>query len=120
MKVLHIATTDYGGAGLGMINLHKSLLSKGIDSKILLAKKTTSSDTIFQMEPNFQMFHWSGNRILRKVQSVARNRGYLKTQIEQLHDKIRMSSKLCDVPVCFTSPFSTYDIIDYPWLRKPI
>ena len=118
MKVLHIATTDYGGAGLGMINLHKSLLSKGIDSKILLAKKTTSSDTIFQMEPNFQMFHWSGNRVLRKVQSVARNRGYLKTQIEQLHDKMRMSSKLCDVPVCFTSPISTYDIVDHPLVKE--
>ncbi len=118
MKILHIATTDHGGAGIGMLNLHKALLSHGIESKILLARKTTSSDTIFQAEPNCRMFHWSSNRFLRKVQTFVRNRGYLKTQIEQLHDKIRSASKLCDVPVCFTSPITTYDITDHPLVKE--
>lgn len=118
MKILHVATIDSGGAGIGMLNIHKALLSHGIDSKILLARKTTSSDTIFQMEPNSRMFHWSSNRFLRKIQNFARNRGYLKTQIEQLNDKISLSSKLCDVPVCFTSPVSTYDIVDHPLVKK--
>ena len=118
MKILHVATTDSGGAGIGMLNIHKALLSHGIDSKILLARKTTSSDTIFQMEPNSRMFHWSSNRFLRKIQRFARNRGYLKTPVEQIHDKINMSSKLCDVPVCFTSPVSTYDMVDHPLVKE--
>ena len=118
MKILHIATTDHGGAGIGMLNLHKALLSHGIESKILLARKTTSSDTIFQAEPNCRMFHWSSNKFLRKLQTFARNRGYLKTQLEQLHDKIKSASKLCDVPVCFTSPITIYDITDHPLVKE--
>lgn len=118
MKILHVATTDSGGAGIGMLNIHKALLSHGIDSKILLANKTTSSDTIFQMESNFQMFHWSNNKFLRKVQGFARNRGYLKTPVEQLHHKIRLSSKLCNASVCFTSPVSTYDIAEHPLVKE--
>lgn len=117
MKVLHIATTDYGGAGIGMINLHKSLLSKGIDSKILLAKKTTSLDTIFQMEPNFHLYKWSGNRIVRKIQSFARNRGFLKTEVELWNSRIETASKGCDVPICFTSPCTTYDITNHPLVQ---
>lgn len=41
MKILHINTFDYGGAAIGAIRIHKSLLDSGIDSNILFYKKNS-------------------------------------------------------------------------------
>lgn len=35
LRVVHIGTDIYGGAGLGMVRLHEALLKAGIDSRIL-------------------------------------------------------------------------------------
>lgn len=41
LKVLHICTTDGGGAGLCCLRIHKALLGQGIDSKVLTLNKTS-------------------------------------------------------------------------------
>ena len=43
MKVLHIGTEYHGGAGLGMLRLHKDLLAQGVDSRILCLQTNKSS-----------------------------------------------------------------------------
>jgi len=40
MKVLHITTDDYGGAGLCCLRIHQSLLNSGIDSKVVTIHNT--------------------------------------------------------------------------------
>ena len=35
MKILHISTSDRGGAGIAAVRLHEALLSDGVDSKLL-------------------------------------------------------------------------------------
>jgi len=43
MTILHISTYDTGGAAKSCIRLHEGLLRQGIDSKLLLLKKTNNS-----------------------------------------------------------------------------
>jgi glycosyltransferase involved in cell wall biosynthesis len=44
MKILHIGTTIEGGAGLGMLRLHRDLLTRGVDSKILCLRRKGDDD----------------------------------------------------------------------------
>ena len=90
MKVVHIATTDFGGAAQGMLNLHFALLNEGVDSTILVAEKTSNIESVYRMEPNYQLFIWSRNRLIRKVQKILRKRGKLKTTPEYWYDRIRL------------------------------
>ena len=83
MKIVHIATTDFGGAALGMLNLHYALLDAGVDSKILVASKATACDMVFQIQPNFDQFHFSKNKIIRKIQKILRKKGYLLSARER-------------------------------------
>ena len=39
MKILHISTSDDGGAGIACIRLHQGLLELGVDSKVLVYLK---------------------------------------------------------------------------------
>lgn len=48
MKVLHICTSDSGGAGLCCLRIHQSLLEQGIDSKVLTLRKTRNTPGIYQ------------------------------------------------------------------------
>ena len=56
MKVLHIALTDRGGAGEGMLNQHRALLERGVDSKVLVGLKRTNLETVVQTAPNQYMW----------------------------------------------------------------
>lgn len=117
MKIVHIATTDFGGAARGMLNLHYALLNEGVDSAILVAEKTSNIESVYTMEPNFQLFNWSRNKLIRKGQKILRRRGKLKTTPEYWLDRIR----LVNTPnhnICFTSPFSQYDITKHPLVQQ--
>lgn len=113
MRVVHIATTDFGGAALGLLNLHEALLSLGVESKVLVAQKTTNMDSVVCMEPNHNLFHWSSNKLIRKVQKIMRRRGKLLTKVEQWDTQINKASDN-HKPICFTSPFTCYDIAKHP------
>jgi glycosyltransferase involved in cell wall biosynthesis len=41
LKILHISTNDFGGAGIAAIRLHKALLHNNIDSNFLCLNKTS-------------------------------------------------------------------------------
>lgn len=111
MKTLHIATTDIGGAALGMLNLHFALLKAGVDSKVLVASKATACDTIFQMQPNFDQFHFSKNKIIRKIQKILRKKGYRLSERERWNNKVSQISSV-NRSSCFTSPYSQYNILE--------
>lgn len=117
MKVVHIATTDFGGAAQGMLNLHFALLNEGVDSTILVAEKTSNIESVYRMEPNYQLFIWSRNRLIRKVQKILRKRGKLKTTPEYWYDRIRLIGTP-NHTICFTSPFSQYDITQHPLVQQ--
>lgn len=113
MKVVHIATTDGGGAGIGMLNLHHSLLANGIESYVLVATKTSNDDSVIKMEPNHNLFHWSKNKLVHKAQKILRRRGKLKTPVEYFDSLIKELSKITP-GAFFTSPISNYDVTQHP------
>ncbi|MER2998304.1 glycosyltransferase [Pontibacter populi] len=60
MRVLHISTSDSGGAGIAALRTHIALLESGTKSKFLcLYKSTTSVPEVYQ-------FHKSNKRSLKK------------------------------------------------------
>lgn len=48
MKILHISTTDDGGAGTCCLRIHQSLLEQGIESQVMVLKKTCKDHNIHQ------------------------------------------------------------------------
>jgi len=40
MKILHVSTNDFGGAAIACIRLHRGLLERGVDSRLLLLRQT--------------------------------------------------------------------------------
>jgi glycosyltransferase involved in cell wall biosynthesis len=116
MKIVHVATTEYGGAGIGLLNLHRALLACGEESSILVRNKTLADDTIQQMQPNFHLFRWSKNRWIRIIQKVLRKKGKCKTVVEQWDEAIKKAS-IGHQSICYTSPFSNYDITEHPLVK---
>ena len=48
MKVLHICTSDEGGAGLCCLRLHNALLNEGVESKVVMNYKTRDYPEVYQ------------------------------------------------------------------------
>ena len=55
MKILHISTSDIsGGAARAAYRLHRALLSKGINSQMLVQHKASDDYTVRNLDSNFQ------------------------------------------------------------------
>ena len=117
MKIVHVATTESGGAGIGLLNLHKALLACGVESVVLVRNKTLADDTIWQMQPNFHLFRWSKSRLIRIVQKLLRKRGKCKTVVERWDEAIFKASA-GHQSISFTSPFSNFDIVEHPLVKE--
>jgi len=68
MKVLHINTYDRGGAANACLRLHEGLLNSGIDSKVLILKKTNNNfPEVYAYET--EVISFSG-RLQRKIKRI--------------------------------------------------
>lgn len=114
MKVLHIALTDGGGAGLGMMNQHLALLRAGVDSKVLVAYKKSSLDTVYEMKPNHSV--WSSNMYIYLLEKIARRLGICLTEYDKIHHLIYIIRRKHPVP--FSSPITQYDVSEHPLVRE--
>src|SRR5687768_3269274 len=66
-KILHVNTYDKGGAANACIRLHKSLLRKGVISKLLVKEKTKYIDNSFQFVPKLSSSQRIESRIRRMM-----------------------------------------------------
>lgn len=48
MRILHICREDTGGAGLCCLRIHTALLKKGIESKVIVMKKTSNAPEVYR------------------------------------------------------------------------
>lgn len=65
MEILHISTTDcLGGAAIAALRLHQAMLSSGLKSKMLVARKSLSNqnNSIYEISPFLQKLRYI-NRI---------------------------------------------------------
>ena len=110
MKVLHIALSDGGGAGIGMMNQHRALLDMGVDSRVLVAVKKTDCPTVTLAQPN--QYVWSTNRYLLLIEKIARRFGICFNRYDRIHHSIYKVRKRHNVP--FSSPVTQYDLSRHP------
>jgi glycosyltransferase involved in cell wall biosynthesis len=101
MKVLHISTNDYGGAGMAAIRLHSSLLKLGVDSKLLcLNKATRNIEEVYTFPTGDKKYPTIFQRLLRKA-----NIGL------SYNDRLALAiSKACENIEYFSSPVSCYEV----------
>lgn len=117
MKILHISTYDFGGAGLAALRLHKSLLSQGIDSNMLVMQKTTDLDSVYVATPCGRYdFIPSKNRLFRHFQTIMRGHGKMLTRLE--YYKRQYYSKLSSQKIFFTFPITQYDLAENPLVKE--
>ena len=114
MKVLHIGFSDGGGAGLGMMNQHQALLKAGIDSKVLVAKKVSSLDSVYEMKPNHSI--WSSNKYIYLLEKIARRLGICLTEYDKIHHQIYKIRRKHFAQ--FSSPITQYDVSEHPLVQE--
>ena len=110
MKILHIALTDGGGAGMGLINQHRALLQLGVDSRVLVAMKQGKDATITEMHPNQNV--WGSNKYVVLLQKIARRMGLSFNLYDRTHRDIYKIKKKIAIP--FSSPITQYDVSRHP------
>ena len=110
MKVLHITTSDFGGAGLCVLRIHKSLLEFGVDSKVLVAQKSSDLPTVVVAEiSGLNTYVPPKNKVARKFEKIMRRRGYFLTQLEKYQRSVAFLEN-----VIYTFPLSKYDLSCHP------
>lgn len=114
MKIVHVALTDGGGAGKGMLNLHHALLAQGIDSWVLVAHKRSNDERIVEMRPNHHL--WGTSRWIQMLQRAACRIGVCLNDYDHFHHRIFHVRKTH--PVFFTQPLSQYNILNHPLVKE--
>jgi glycosyltransferase involved in cell wall biosynthesis len=104
MNVLHINTTDFGGAANASKRIHCELLKNGIDSNMLFLYK-------YNNIPNsFSFSEIKINKISRLLQHIRNN------SIRRKKD--RYLKNITEWYETFTFPYSEYDITRHPLYKK--
>lgn len=116
MKVVHITTTDVGGAGIAACNIHHALLALGIDSHMLVRWHRTNDDTVVQAQPNQYLYTPSSNILLRKMKKVMRRRGKMLNEVEKYEREMDRLDMLYGA--AYTMPMSQYDITQHPLVKE--
>ena len=117
-KVVHISTSDTGGAGLAAYRLHKALLSQGVESRMLVAFKFFKEDEIVEAHPSSQLLYQPPKSWLaRKIEKRQRLKGLHLTRAEEV--QLKLDALHEQYPnVYFTSCVTLYDLAAHPLLQE--
>jgi len=71
MKILHLSTSDHGGAGTAAFRFHRNLTARGIDSRMLVLSKHTDDPNVIPInKPNvFSRAYRLASKALLKIRS---------------------------------------------------
>lgn len=105
MKVLHICTTDGGGAGLCALRIHEAMLKQGIDSKVLVLIKRSDRNDVIRFCYLRRLLWRSINRMLRILHLEKTDYNYV----------INLNIKTGQ---CFTLPDTIYDVLRHPLVKE--
>lgn len=106
MNILHINTSDTGGAAIAAIRLHQALLKHGIESNILFANQTRSEI------PNAHSYRIKRKKYFaRLLFSIKRKIGLSKTYWERITIQLKGQDKGIEA---FSFPDSDFDITTQP------
>lgn len=104
MKVLHITSTDDGGAGLCCLRIHQSLLNLGIESKVVTLRNT--KHVLEEYE-----FGFYRDRISKIWSKVLRKVGLSITERNKLMKLMEENGAI------YSSPVSPINLLDCKWVK---
>ncbi|HPN88275.1 MAG TPA: glycosyltransferase [Candidatus Omnitrophota bacterium] len=81
MKVLHISTADLRhGAGIAAYRLHCGLRKKGIESKMIVAEKTSNDDDVVSLDANSKSTTTSIFRFFKNITELTLNTFWIQNK----------------------------------------
>lgn len=111
MKVVHITTMDFGGAGLAVLRIHEALLSLGVNSKVLVLTKINNSEQVVSFLPK------SKNKyvqcLFNRMERIERRRWESRNPVVRQIKSSRISDDCY-----FSLPISPYKVEDHPLVRN--
>lgn len=116
MKVVHLNTSDFGGAAMAAINLHVALLEQGLDSHLLtLARTRTDIPQHSAIEP----FTLNGTPLLDRLRYKARRALEIAGLVEDrsnapFNRNLRKERSGHEI---FSFPFSFFDVLKHPLVQ---
>lgn len=117
MRVVHLNTSDFGGAAMAAIQLHEALLEQGVESDLLTLNRTRQDvPRHHRVEP----FALSAVPAWAKARYKARRAMEVLKLVEDRHNAPD-NRHLQDRPPgheIFTNPHSFFDITDHPLMRQ--
>lgn len=112
MKILHISTSDSGGAGLCCIRLHKSLLAEGINSRVIVLNKYNSDPEVYKFQASekdlpgyFSPFVKLFLKILKKLKIPLSSYEHYQYRLNRIRKKF---------PAYYSLPFSACQVHNHP------
>ena len=116
MKVVHLSTLDYGGAGLAALRIHLSLRTMGIDSTLHVSEKNCSEESVKkEKKATWNSYKLPRNRFLNRLMRFMLRHGPFKTESEK--DKKYLRAVAPQNRSLFTSPISSYSLCDHPAIK---
>lgn len=106
MKVVHISTSDTGGAGKAALRLHKGLLNEGVASKFLCLHKNTFEKEVYQYQERKRLNFV--NKALRK----------LRLSHSQEIENEKTLKKFSETSEMFSFPRTEYNVLDAPAAKE--
>ena len=104
MKVLHVTTVDFGGAGLCCLRIHESLLDNGIESKVVTVHNTKHATEEYE-------FGYLKNLLSRSIAKVMRLIGL------PMNDRSKLGAMSQRYHATFSLPVSSIDITQSKWIE---
>lgn len=107
MKILHINTYDTGGAANACLRIHKALLNKGVDSKVLVLYKSKDIPEVYEFN------YWDNT-------SSRLGRFFKRRKYEKYRTRMnQLSTFITSHPVeMFTMPSTIFDITKHPLYKE--
>lgn len=112
MKILHVGTYLHDGAGLGMLRLHRDLLARGVDSRVLVMSDVSDDPRIAPLLLPQQR----RPRRLHDVPEMILHRLHLYDA--PYYHALRVISECKKYKTHVSSPFTRIDIVRHPWAQE--
>ena len=103
MKILHICTSDAGGAGKAALRLHEGLLLGGVDSKMLVQSRQAGIAGVFS--------YYKPQSLLKRIQKRCKNHRIVS-------EALRYRVLRPPIRAAFSDDRSTIELQDHPLVRE--
>lgn len=116
MKVVHLNTSDFGGAAVAAINLHLALLEQGVDSHLLTLNRTRDD---LRRHSSVEPFMLNGTPLFDRLRYKARRVLEVARMIEDRSNtpSNRNLRKEREGHELFTLPYSWFDVWKHPLIQ---